>query len=57
MCQEPALFPGTIRDNILVGKPDATEDDIINAAKDASAHDFIMSFPNGYDTYLARKSR
>jgi len=56
VCQEPALFPGTIRDNILVGKPDATEDDIINAAKDASAHEFIMSFPNGYDTFYSGAS-
>ncbi|KAF0711105.1 Aste57867_5382 [Aphanomyces stellatus] len=48
--QEPVLFRGTIRDNIATGKPDATLDDVVDAAKKANAHDFIMQFPDGYDT-------
>ena len=48
--QEIFLFSGTIRDNIAFGHPEATENDIIAAAKAAHAHDFIMSFGTGYDT-------
>jgi ATP-binding cassette subfamily B protein len=48
--QEVFLFRGSIRDNIAFGKPQATEDEIVAAAKAAYAHDFIMSFPRGYDT-------
>src|SRR5690606_39077045 len=48
--QEPTLFTGTIRDNIAFGRPDASLDEVIAAAKAAAAHDFIMSFPQGYDT-------
>lgn len=48
--QDTFLFRGTIRENILVGKPDASEQDIRTAATDAFAHDFIMRFPLGYDT-------
>ena len=48
--QDVFLFRGTIRENIAFGKPGATEDEIIAAAKAAYAHDFIMSFPLGYDT-------
>jgi ATP-binding cassette, subfamily B, bacterial MsbA len=44
------LFRGTIRENIAFGKPDASEEEIVAAAKGAFAHDFIMSFPRGYDT-------
>jgi ATP-binding cassette subfamily B protein len=44
------LFRGTIRENIAFGKPDASEDEIVAAAKAAYAHDFILSFPRGYDT-------
>jgi len=44
------LFRGTVRDNIAFGKPDATEQEIIAAAKAAYAHDFIMAFPRGYET-------
>jgi len=44
------LFRGTIRDNIAFGKPEATEQEIIAAAKGAYAHDFIMAFPRGYET-------
>jgi ATP-binding cassette subfamily B protein len=43
--QEPFLFRGSIRDNILCGKPDASENELFDAAKNAQAHDFIMSFP------------
>lgn len=48
--QNVFLFRGSIRDNIALGKPDASEDEIVAAAKAAYAHDFIMSFPKGYDT-------
>jgi ATP-binding cassette subfamily B protein len=50
--QTNVLFTGTIRENLLWGKPDATEEEMIQAAKDAQAYDFIMSFPEGFDTYL-----
>lgn len=53
--QETTLFLGTIRDNIAFGKPDATQDDIIAAAKAAAAHDFIMEFPDGYDTRVGER--
>ena len=48
--QDVFLFRGTIRENIAVGKPDASDDEIIAAAKAAYAHDFILSFPAGYET-------
>ena len=48
--QDVYMFRGTIRDNIAFGKPGAPEDDIVAAAKAACAHDFILSFPRGYDT-------
>lgn len=48
--QEIYLFHGTVRDNILTGKPDATETEMIEAAKAAYAHEFIMGLPAGYDT-------
>jgi ATP-binding cassette, subfamily B, bacterial MsbA len=48
--QDVFLFKGTIRDNIAVGSPNASEKDILAAAKAAFAHDFIMSFPLGYDS-------
>ena len=50
--QNNVLFSGTIRENLLWGREDATEEEIIQAAKDAQAYDFIMSFPDGFDTYL-----
>ncbi len=53
--QEPILFTGTIRENIRYGKPDATDDEIIAAAKIAQAHDFIMQFPQGYDTHVEER--
>ena len=48
--QQPIMFEGTIRENILYGKPDATEEDIIQASKLAQAHEFILEQPQGYDT-------
>ncbi len=48
--QDVFLFRGTVRENIAVGRPDASEADIVAAAKAAYAHDFIMAFPRGYDT-------
>ena len=48
--QDVFLFRGTIRENIGYGRPDASEDEIIAAARAAHAHDFIMAFPQGYDT-------
>lgn len=53
--QETTLFSGNIRDNIAFGKPDATDDEIFAAAKAAAAHDFIMSFPEGYDTPVGER--
>jgi len=53
--QETILFSGTIRDNIKWGKPDATEEEIIAAAKAAQAHDFIMDLPKQYDTELGQR--
>ncbi len=47
--QETVLFSGTVRDNIRYGKPDASEEQVIAAAKAAQAHDFIMHLPDGYD--------
>jgi len=53
--QDVYLFSGTVRDNILYGNPDATEEEIIEAAKLANAHDFIMELENGYDTYVGER--
>ena len=50
--QNPALFHGTIADNIRYARPDATDENMIEAARIAHAHDFIQSFPQGYDTRL-----
>ncbi|MEJ5224250.1 MAG: ATP-binding cassette domain-containing protein, partial [Anaerolineales bacterium] len=49
------LFSDTIRANIAYGRPDASEEEIIAAAKAAQAHDFIMSFANGYDTVVGER--
>ena len=51
--QETWLKSGTIRDNIAYGRPEATEEEIINAAKEAHAHSFIMRMPQGYDTVIS----
>ena len=53
--QEATLFTGTIRDNIAFGKPAATMEEIVAAAKAAEAHEFIMSFPDGYDTEVGER--
>ncbi|CAN6237389.1 unnamed protein product [Urochloa humidicola] len=50
--QEPALFATSIRENILFGKEEATEDEVITAAKAANAHSFISQLPQGYDTQV-----
>jgi ATP-binding cassette subfamily B multidrug efflux pump len=53
--QETNLFGGTIRDNIAFGQPDATLEQVTAAAQAAAAHDFIMSFPQGYDTPVGER--
>lgn len=53
--QETTLFSGTIRENIAFGKPDATLEEVQAAAKSAAAHDFIMSFPDGYNTHVGER--
>lgn len=53
--QETFLFSSSIRDNIAYGRPDATEEDIIAAAKRADAHEFIMELKDGYDTILGER--
>lgn len=53
--QEVFLFTGTIRDNILYGKTDATEEELIKAAKMANIHEFIEALPEGYDTYIGER--
>jgi len=53
--QETLLFGGTIRENILYGKLDATDTEIIEASKSANAHEFIVEFSNGYDTLVGEK--
>ena len=55
--QETTLFSGTIRENIAFGKPDATLEEIQNAARAAAAHEFIMSFPDGYDTHVGERGQ
>ncbi|ANF97087.1 ABC transporter ATP-binding protein [Paenibacillus bovis] len=53
--QQSILFSGTIRDNIRYGRPDATEEEVEQAARAAEAHSFISSLPNGYDTLLGQR--
>jgi ATP-binding cassette subfamily B protein len=53
--QETVLFSGTIRENIRYGRPDANEEEVVAAAKAAQAHEFIQSFPQGYDTQLGQR--
>ena len=52
--QKNVLFSGTIKQNLMWGNKFATDEEIVHAAKAAQAHDFIMSFPNGYDTELGQ---
>ena len=53
--QESVLFSGTIRDNIRYGRPNASEEEVIAAAKAAQAHDFILEFPDGYDSVVGQR--
>ena len=53
--QETNLFTGTIRDNIAFGRPDASDEEVFAAAKAAAAHDFILSFPDGYETKVGER--
>ena len=53
--QEAYLFSGTVADNIALGKPDATREEIVRAAKAVGAHEFIESLPNGYDTDVNKR--
>ncbi len=53
--QESYLFNSTVRENLLFAKPDATEDEIISACRDANIHDFIMTLPQGYDTVVGNR--
>ncbi len=53
--QDVYLFAGTVMDNIRYGKPEATDQEIVEAAKNANAHDFIMELPDGYNTYIGQR--
>ena len=53
--QEPVLFHRSLRENIAYGKPNATEEEVISAARRAHAHDFIMNLPKGYDTLVGER--
>lgn len=53
--QDTWLKSGTVKDNIIMGKPDATDEEIINAAKESHAHSFIKRLPNGYDTQISEE--
>jgi ATP-binding cassette subfamily B protein len=55
--QETTLFSGSIRENIAFGKPEAAQDEIEAVARAAQAHDFIMSFPEGYDTHVGERGQ
>lgn len=53
--QDVYLFAGTIRENIMYGRPEASEEEMIQAAMNANAHEFIMALPNGYDTNIGER--
>ncbi len=55
--QDSVLFEGTVRDNIAIGRPGASEADIIDAAKKAQMHETIMNFPDGYNTYIREQGK
>lgn len=57
LLQEGFIFDGTVRENIAYGKGEATEEEIVRAAKAADAHDFIFALPDGYDTVVGQKGR
>uniref|UniRef100_A0A2H1VIQ3 Mitochondrial potassium channel ATP-binding subunit n=1 Tax=Spodoptera frugiperda TaxID=7108 RepID=A0A2H1VIQ3_SPOFR len=53
--QEPVLFATTVKENIRYGRPEASDEDVYRAAQTANAHDFIVGFPNGYDTLVGER--
>ena len=53
--QDVYLFTGSVKENIAYGKPGCTDEEIIEAAKKANIHDFIMGLPDGYDTYVGER--
>ena len=53
--QDNILFSESVKANILMGKPDATDEEVVAAAKAANAHDFIMNLPEGYDTKVGER--
>ena len=53
--QDPILFSGSVRENILYGKPDATDDEVIEASRAANAYEFIMDMPNGFDSEVGER--
>ena len=55
VAQDVFLFTGTIRENIAYGNLDASQEELIAAAKKANIHDYIMSLPEGYDTYIGER--
>jgi len=57
LLQEGFIFDGSVRENIAYGKTEATEEEIVSAAKAADAHDFILGLPDGYDSVVGQKGR
>ncbi len=55
VAQDPVIFAGTIKDNILYGRPEASDAEVINAAKAAAAHEFITALPQGYDSPVGER--
>ena len=55
--QEPFLFHGTVAENIAYGVPEASVEDVIESARAANAHDFIVGFPDGYDTMVGERGQ
>ena len=55
VAQDVYLFSGTIRDNLIYGKADATDEELIEATKKAGAHEFVSALPDGYDTYIGER--
>ena len=57
LLQEALVFDASVRENIAYGRPDATEEEIVRAARAADAHEFITALPHGYDTVVGQKGR